>query len=183
MKYMDRVKRFGRGCITEEEYYYLYDFVVQNKIRDIIEFGPGTSTFAFLEADCNIISLEHSHKWKRYYDEKFRKFKNVNIVMFNKNKIRLPKNSLSSFDMAFIDGPPARGQTDGPARVQPTKFCENITDIMLYHDGEREGEKKMLKIMEGKGWNVNFAPVKNDNIGICYKGFCVIPETRGEKVE
>ena len=80
--------------------------------------------------------------------------------------------------MAFIDGPPARGKIDGPARIKPTKFCENITNVILFHDGERIGEKKTLKIMENKGWSVSFAPVKNDNIGICYKGSCVFPESR-----
>jgi len=184
MKYMGKVKRFGRGCITEEEYYYLYDFVTKNNIKNVVEFGPGTSTFSFLEADCNIVSFETSGKWKRYYDEKFAKFKNVKVVIFNnRKKIHLPKHCPSSFDMAFIDGPPARGVVDGPARLQPTEFCENITNVMLFHDGERVGEKKTLKIMEDKGWNIKFAPVKNNNIGICYKGSYIIPESRGGKDE
>jgi hypothetical protein len=176
MRYIDRVKRFGRGCITEEEYYYLYEFIIKNNIRDIIEFGPGTSTFAFLEADCNILALETSHKWKKYYDEKFARFKNVKVIMFNKDRdIRLPKEVPSSFDMAFIDGPPARREVKGPARLQPCRFCENITNVIMFHDGEREGERKTLKLMENKGWNVRFAPVLNENIGICCKGDYVFP--------
>ena len=179
---MNKVKRFGRGCITEEEYYYLYNFVKQNNIKNIVEFGPGTSTFAFLETDphINIVTLETSRKWKKYYDAKFQRYRNIKVVLFkNGRQIRLPKGCRSSFEMAFVDGPPARGETKGPARMQACEFCENITNLIMFHDAEREGERKTLEIMKEKGWKVKFAPVKNENIGICYNGSYVFPGEGG----
>jgi len=57
---------FDDGTITPQEYLYLVEFVRQNRFKRILEFGPGFSTYAFLENDSytnKLIPCEYRRPW------------------------------------------------------------------------------------------------------------------------
>ena len=44
--------------IGEDDYAFLVGFVRENGVKRVIEIGPGDSTWAFLENDCEVFSFE-----------------------------------------------------------------------------------------------------------------------------
>ena len=58
---------FDNGTITPREYLDLVEFVRQNRFESVLEFGPGVSTYAFLENDCEVYTFEHDPKWLNLY--------------------------------------------------------------------------------------------------------------------
>ena len=107
MEYFSKLK-FGGGAITPRDYLYLVEFVKQNGFKNILEFGPGISTYAFLEDNCNVYTFEHHPRWFNLYSEEFESFDNVHVLKYDaKNEIlSLPQVEGTSFDMAFVDAPP-----------------------------------------------------------------------------
>ena len=170
MKYKENVI-FRSASITKIEYSYLVELVKINNFKNILEFGPGASTYAFLENQCNIWSLEHHPEWFKKKNEDFIEEPLVNLFLYDKNKdIEIEGISDKKFDMAFIDGPPG---SKSPSRMLSCQYASERTDIFLLHDCHRDAEKDTIDIFKKNGWKT-FIIEKGRKIGVCYKKDSII---------
>ncbi len=148
---------FNSFSISPEEYQWLRGFVRENGIRKVLEFGPGTSTWAFLEAGCQIVSLEYQDKWYRHYRREFAEHPQVTILRYdNDPELQIPELDDCKFDLAFVDSPVGKLGVlyKRFARINSCEYVASRTDTWILHDARREGERNTLSVFEDKGWSV-----------------------------
>jgi len=144
MKYKKLID-FSSGLINPKEYDFLVDYCRRNNIKSVLEFGPGISTYAFMENSCDITSLEYQQWYYDLYKDKF------NVVLFeNTPIIKLELDKV--FDMAFIDSPV--GVNKSISRLNSCEFASKYTKRILLHDSNRIGEIVTQMIFTERGWNV-----------------------------
>jgi len=123
-----------------------------------LEFGPGFSTYALIEAGCDIFSYEHNNQWLAESRKIFKPFQQVKIYKYqNTPKITL-RMPVDRFDIAFVDSPVGgRGKSriihpnqEGCSRMNTLKFALDNADIVLMHDCEREDERNSIKALGAK---------------------------------
>lgn len=117
---------------------YLKCFCVDHAVKLAIEFGPGNSTQALLDAEVKVVSLESDH---RRSAELKQQYPNVEILEYTGTSFPIvaPWAPLERmFDLAIIDGPP--GSTVRPARLNSALFCYPRTKRMIFHDSNRDVE-------------------------------------------
>lgn len=129
----------------------------------VLEFGPGFSTYAFLEAGCQVVTLEHSPYWHGKAQHRFKDDERVKIVPYmNLRVIYAPKVEGMRFDLAFVDSPQGvskpghvvhRGQ-EGLSRYNTMRFALEAAPVVLLHDANRRGERATLKKLVGAGYRV-----------------------------
>ncbi|NQZ70131.1 MAG: hypothetical protein HRT89_18925 [Lentisphaeria bacterium] len=143
LKYIDDVV-FAQAAICKSEYPWYADFISRNQIKKIIEFGPGSSTWAFLEnPGLEIISYEPHPKWYETALETFKDFPNVTIRHFDEFIVE-------EADFVHVDSPPAAG--DFP-RLESCQRAMQCSTLFIMHDAKRQGERNTSKcITEEDGW-------------------------------
>lgn len=174
LKYIKNAN-FNGGAIREDGYKFLVTLCKLNNFKQILEFGPGASTWAFLETNPNIIcSCENQFKWYDHYFEQFKYFPKILLYKYsNKPEKEYTIDLLDQcqFDFAFVDSPLG---TKTMSRWRSMEYCIKATDIICLHDCYRPGEKETLEWMKKQGFKV-----KNINIGIgfglCYKTNIKVP--------
>lgn len=132
---------------TDEEYAQLLKHSIGKK--RILEFGPGTSTYAFIEAGCmDIHTCEYAEKWLQITDSRFRKFPQVKIHAFQNVPEIVIHDLYGRFDLAFVDSP--KGIKDGPSRLNTLRFAFERTDQVILHDANRVHEQQSIEIISQK---------------------------------
>ena len=58
--------------ISKMEYWYIAEFVRLNGFRRALEFGPGLTTYALLENNCEVFALETEDEWYRRSQTRFK---------------------------------------------------------------------------------------------------------------
>lgn len=133
-----------------------YDTLVREArgARRVLEFGPGHSTQAFIDAGVpEIVSLEHDPKWLQKSIDRYAKYHNVHIFRYtNSPVIEMPHPDPRSFDLAFVDSPVGhdRGRVEHPgqegcARLNTLTFALQHSRVVLLHDAGRKGEQRSLE--------------------------------------
>jgi hypothetical protein len=173
MKYFSKLI-FSGGAITQSDYLYLVEFAKQNDSKNILEFGPGVSTYAFLENNCDVYTFEHHPKWFNSNRREFESFDNVHVLKYEaRNEIlSLPQIEGKSFDLAFVDAPPGRRDM---SRFNVCSAVTKYTDVFILHDCARAGERATLNVFERKGWKTEIV-ASDRGFGICYKKEVIIPK-------
>lgn len=171
MKYKDdMVFLKNSGGIRSVDYDFLVWFTEVYNIKTVLEFGPGASTYAFLENDCQIDSLEYKTNWFNKFKIDMEIFESVEVIKFEntdwEDDIVSPVLD-KSYHMAFVDSPVGLHKGEC-SRLNSMKYCMDKTDIILLHDICRKGEMKTAKYMQDNGWN--FICVDSAKTGIFYKG-------------
>jgi len=158
MKYKN-LCTFGGSTIDEIEYDFICGYVKEHKIKNVLEFGTGISTYCFLENDCEIVSFEYQSKYFNYYKNIFNKYGNVNMVMFdNTNPIIIKDFTFPFFDMAFIDSPKGgKRKRHDCARLNSCIFSSDKTNTIMIHDSKRRSEITSIEAMKEHGWHVDYA--------------------------
>lgn len=142
MKYKHLVD-FNSQAISFNNYDWIVNFVNKNDISSVLEFGPGSSTWAFNEKDkVNITSYEYNLKWCSFYKKMFEEYKNINIKPLN-------SFSIEKFDLSFVDSPKGRGRFSRLETCILSTFCSNL---IILHDAIRPGEKETSETMKSLGW-------------------------------
>lgn len=139
---------FNAATITKKEYIFLSNFLKDKKIRNILEFGPGISTYSFIENSCIIDSIEFSEKWYKEYKNIFSKYNKVNIIYNNFQKegfIDIPEISNKYYDMVFIDSPPGIFPF---SRLNTLLYSFKKSKVILIHDYNRKSEKNSIDILK-----------------------------------
>lgn len=166
-KFINLIGKYSQASITKKEYMFLFNFVKLNNINSVLEFGPGLSTCAFMENDCEIYSYENQEKWFLINKELFNNFKNVNINLFEyKENMQINELRNKFFDLAFIDSPVG---TSSMSRLYTCLFASKKSHLFLLHDSNRIPEKKTLEYFRETGeWEYFIVPTER-GIGVCYK--------------
>lgn len=136
-------------------------------VSSVVEFGPGYSTFAFIEAGTPVIwGLEHDPAWFDTQTERFADYPQVKIKPYwNEAPVaRVPVEvSKRTFDIAFVDSPKgyagARiahpGQEDC-SRLNTCLAALRLAPVAYLHDAVRPLERATLTRLERDGHAVEW---------------------------
>lgn len=135
------------GSINKRDYKEIVNMVALNSAKKILEFGPGDSTWSFLENGCKVWGLEDSKIWAEQHIERFAERDDVTIIKYDsyRRPFYIDKINDIEFDMAFIDGPPG-------GRFEACNYAASRVNTFLMHDARRSGEQKILKYFQDLGW-------------------------------
>jgi len=148
---------FNGFSISRDEYDALVEFARKHRIRRVLEFGPGASTWALLEAGCHVVSLEYQHRWFEHFRQVFSQHPEVRVIQYdNLPEICVPELNGQRFDFGLVDSP--EGQLGRHyrrfARLNACEFVAARTDQWMLHDAQRPGERETLTVFEEKGWKI-----------------------------
>lgn len=157
---MFRLYQHERSVFGFDDYGALISEVGRTGAKKVLEFGPGVSTLAFVEANCSeITTLEYQARWITAAKNRLWQFKNVKILPYeNKPEIIIPDLESSRFDMIFVDSPMGtdlpmatrfRGQEDC-SRFNTVSWSLRHAPVVLLHDAKRPGEERTLARIIGK---------------------------------
>jgi len=135
-----------------EEYAFLQQFCKEKHIKSVLEFGPGTSTLAFLDAGCDVVSIEENWKWFQVAQRTLM-LPNCTLLLGAPPAIMdHPRIAASSFDLAFVDGPGAKGPLP---RLHSMQAAMSRASIVILHDANRAGEQATItEVTKNGGWEV-----------------------------
>jgi len=137
--------------ILQDDYDFLAVWCRKQGFRFVVEFGPGDSTLALLDAGCRVLSYEHDIAWLRKTLDRFQDETKVEIVHCPEGCLPDPPAEVP--DLVFVDGPPFRnGQT--MSRLGPCEWALQVCGCFLLHDAFRQGELATLAEMERRGMEV-----------------------------
>jgi hypothetical protein len=186
MKLFDR-----RGAMTlpQEDYAILLREATGKK--SVLEFGPGFSTFAFIEAGVpRILCCEYLEKYYHFAKERFKDYPQVEIRWFwDKSPVAVmecPGGSQQSdpyeeFDLAFVDSP--KGYAGQRTIHEDQKDCSRLNTcllalqhapVVLLHDAYRPLERGTLTRLRLEGHKTEFYP-DSSRTGVAK--ICRKPET------
>lgn len=188
LKYINRANLSG-GSIRPDGYHFLVHFIKANKWSSVLEVGPGASTWAFLENNCQIDSIEHDPQWLQKHGIDLREFLGncqqhvqtgeyrftgqVRLFPFkNEDTIIVPPLMSSYYDFAFVDGPPGKPTL---SRWNAMQFALERANVVAIHDCNRVGEKETLERVREMGWQVRTLGNICCGFGLCFKKEIVIP--------
>lgn len=130
--------------------------------KRVLEFGPGLSTFAFLDAGASVTTLEHEDVWYARAQSKFGDMLRVKVLRYaNEPVIEVPELNGDRFDLAFVDSPQGTrharvehlGQ-EGMSRKNTVAYALTKAPVVLLHDAHRPGERRTLKLFADEGFPV-----------------------------
>lgn len=168
-----RQARCEGWSILPEDYVFLARYCRRNGIQRVVEFGPGDSTWAFLDAGCEVISYEHDLGFLQSSLVRFDGEPDVELLHCPEGEV--PLKSTFEPEMVFIDGPPYR-EGQAMSRLQVCEWALENCGHFVLHDAKRGGEQATLDEMERRGMHVLRIPT-------C-KGLAIVtdPARRPERI-
>lgn len=147
--------------------------------RKVLEFGPGVSTWAFIEAGIpHIDSYEHDQAWlekakaefKAHPQVVFRKYENTPVLDFQPTE--------KHYGLGFVDAPvggEARRRLVHPgqenmSRFNTVAFALKHCSVVLLHDAKRPDEQNTLDHFRNKGYEVDMIDTPKGIARIWYAG-------------
>jgi hypothetical protein len=140
-------------------------------VNSVVEFGPGYSTFAFIEAGVpEIVGLEHDTKWFTTQKERFADYPQFTIGKYwDEAPVALVPNAIKAkkFDIAFVDSPKGykggrvihEGQADC-SRLNTCLAALELAPIVYLHDAIRPLERCSLLWLNSMGHKVEIVEAK-----------------------
>jgi predicted O-methyltransferase YrrM len=147
-------------AILSEDYAFLERFAQEMGLRRVVEFGPGDSTLAFLDAGVEgIISYEHDECWLEQAKRKFLGMPEVRLEFCDEDS--LPElNSLEEApDFVLVDGPSYRAGQER-SRWKQCLWALETCGAFILHDAKRGGEQATLTAMRERGLRVMEIPTR-----------------------
>jgi hypothetical protein len=137
--------------------------------KSVLEFGPGFSTYAFIEAEIpRILCLEYLDKYYDFAKERFKDFPQVEIRRFYDEpvadlEVTVDEPWPMSFDLAFVDSPKgyAGARTAHPGQEDCSRFNTCLlalkhAPVVLLHDAYRPLERGTLGRLSAMGHKVSY---------------------------
>jgi hypothetical protein len=139
--------------------------------KRVLEFGPGCSTWALIEAGVpEIVTCEYQDDWREKAKEQFKDYPQVKVVKFwDEPEARAEIEG--EFDLAFVDSPKGykhipgitppggrvahKGQEDC-SRLNTCLLALKHSPLVLLHDAARALERGTLGRLSGLGHKVSF---------------------------
>jgi hypothetical protein len=154
LKYIDSWEE-NAYTLYKPEYEWLAGIVQSLGIRSVLEFGPGSSTYAFLESGCEIWSLENNPEWLINAREQFSGFTNVHLYGYEiEADLALDEIPGGKFDCAFVDGPNGIDYFIYHSRLCSLDYARTRTNLIFLHDARRPKEIRSIEYMHDKGWAI-----------------------------
>lgn len=137
--------------------------------KSVLEFGPGISTCAFIEAGVEeIVCCESQDGWLKHYENWIKNNSHIinskiTLLPFDDcvYPLSIPSIDHLKFDMAFVDSPRGhKGQFhkfkgyESCSRFATTMYAIQHSDHVFLHDVNRDGEKETLKFIEKLGYKI-----------------------------
>lgn len=132
----------------------------------VLEFGPGCSTFAFIEAGARcIVTCEHDAHWLTKAKGRFENYPHVTVLPYrNEPTVAVVGMGDWHFDLAFVDSPPGNrhrieqpGQ-EGKSRLNTVLYALDRADVVLLHDAHRPGERASLMWLQAQDYGIEILP-------------------------
>lgn len=124
------------GSIDKQEWNQLGQFILERRIRTILEFGPGVSSKLF-SALCKVVhSIEEDPYWTA------------------KCTTCVDRPILQSYDMAFVDGPKGTAKR---SRYRSIELAKQHSRLIIFHDTKRQGEKETIAALLANWRRTEFA--------------------------
>lgn len=141
------VVKFGEAGLNEDEYDFLLEYCKLHNIKNVLEFGPGSTTWCFIDANVsNIISLEHDQKYLDIYTKTFYEYSNVKVDCYkNPSVIHLPYYENKNYDLILVDSPKG---TKLFSRLNTILWAIKNSKRVLIHDAKRSGEKSTREFIK-----------------------------------
>jgi hypothetical protein len=145
--------------ILEDDYLFLVHFCREHGIRRVLEFGPGDSTAAFLDAGCHVLSFESNAEYLRKAEERFVGENDLELRFCAEDKVP-DKDLLPQMpDLIFIDGPPLRAGQE-QSRKAACDWALDFDMPILLHDAYRAEEQSTLLVLAAAGCHVEVVPTR-----------------------
>jgi hypothetical protein len=157
-----------------QDYALLMQQVKDLGAKSCLEFGPGASTLALIEAGLEtIVTLEHCDEWFDTAVEKFKDYPQVTVGRYQ-DEPEVIADVVGVFDMAFVDSPKGfwfhierikgirkrhPGQEDCSRFNTCLKALEHAPVVFL-HDSQRPLERGTLGRLNAMGHKVTQLPSK-----------------------
>lgn len=169
-----------KGTFRFADYALLMQEVARIGAKSVLEFGPGISTFALIEAGAdNIVTLEHDPEWFDKAVESFTDYPQVTVARYvDEPQVTADDVALREFDMAFVDSP--KGFTwkvpgvkgvrkkhpgmEDCSRLNTCLFALEHAPIVYLHDAIRPLERGTLGRLSGMGHQITY--LHNSKSGI-----------------
>lgn len=162
---MFRLYAQERAIFTFDDYQALMDECHRLGAHSALEFGPGASTLALVEAGLDrIVTLEHDPKWRAIATERCAAHPQVRVLAYSNARTIDPKLLAGeALDLAFVDSPvgiEARSAQRFPgqencSRLNTTLFALDRAPVALLHDAKRPGERETLRRVAALGHKVS----------------------------
>ncbi|HUU03409.1 MAG TPA: hypothetical protein VM425_18385 [Myxococcota bacterium] len=166
LKYLERAN-LGGFAIDRRDYLELVEFIRQEGAKKVLEFGPGATTWAFLEAGCDVWSLEFGEEYLAKATEAFREHDKVKFFKVElKHDLVVPEIEGQNFDICLVDSPYGRYYRHF-SRLNSSIFAMRVCDTILMHDARRKKERLTLKFIEDSGWKVEPLYRRRSNFTVC----------------
>lgn len=129
-----------------EDYAALYDLTLRVRPASVLEFGPGTSTLAFVEAGVGrIVTCEDVVDRVAGLRTQFEQYGTVTVVP-NHHPAHYGR-----FDLGFVDGP-VRTEDRGPNIAYALAHC----DVVAVHDARRDGVRQAVELAFRSGRRIEY---------------------------
>jgi hypothetical protein len=161
MKLFDR-----RGAMTlpREDYAILLREATGK--QSVLEFGPGFSTFAFIEAGVpRILCCEYLDKWLEIGKERFKDYPQVEIIRYLDEPEAMADIGGEQFELALVDSPKgyAGARTAHPgqedcSRLNTCLLALKHSPVVLLHDAYRPLERGTLGRLRTMKHKTTFYP-------------------------
>jgi hypothetical protein len=131
--------------------------------KSVLEFGPGFSTYAFIEAGVpRILCCEYLDKWLELGKERFKDYPQVELIRFL-DEPEAKADIEGQFDLALVDSPKgyAGARTAHPgqedcSRLNTCLLALMHSPIVLLHDAYRPLERGTLGRLNVMGHKVSY---------------------------
>jgi hypothetical protein len=126
--------------------------------KTALEFGPGSTTLALIEAGVEqITSYEYHAKWLAEMQKRLKDYPQVTIKKFDDVPV-LTMLEPVRFDIAVVDSPPGGKNStrivhpgqEGLSRFNTLKYAIEHADIVVMHDCDREDELNSIASLGAK---------------------------------
>lgn len=150
---------FTSYSIGGDDYEFLSAFSRLNEVRQVLEIGPGASTWAFLEAGCEVLTCETDNEFLAEAKSRFASQEKITVLPAKP----CPGLGLEwmrwSGALAFVDGPYEPGLDESaPARLDACKFASERAKMVILHDACRSGEQRTQAWFQDQGWSCRLIP-------------------------
>ena len=133
---------FGSWAIERMEFRWLSRWCQEQGIRKVLEFGPGSSSYAFVGAGCDLHSYEADATWLKKHQLNLGIRTSLSLLSDDS----LPTTSELPFipDVVMVDGPAYR-QGDAYSRRKECAWAMDLCGRFFLHDTKRVGERATLE--------------------------------------
>lgn len=153
---MQKKPEFGKGTITIEEAKYLTRFVKRLGVHFVLEFGPGVSTFVWLDAGVGkICTCEPDPEYRKRAEDYLAEYSNVQVYGFNEAEIGLsiPSIDEEEFDLGFVDSPQGR-VFPNLSRINAAIYAITRCRYVAFHDTNRPGDMATVRFFMQLGCSI-----------------------------